>query len=92
MEFRLSEPKMGGQVEIDWKDVKRTSKVVIDRRNKAGLGEIRDTKLAWKSTQSRRVEGNGNGGKNWRVVMLKRRRNRRIQCYGILLNVFIMFP
>lgn len=42
----------------------RTSKEAMDRWNKSGIEEIKDTKLARKSTLSRRVNGKGCGGRN----------------------------
>jgi len=44
-------------------ETKRTSKEVMDRWNKTGLRETRDTKLGRKSTKSKRVEGGVGGGK-----------------------------
>jgi len=63
-EVRLREPKSGSRVKTNREETKRTSKEATDRWNKAGLGEIRDTKLGRKSTQSRRVEEFVGGGKN----------------------------
>jgi len=51
-------------VETHREETKRTSKEAMDRWNKAGLRETKDTILRRKSTISRRVEGGVNGDKN----------------------------
>jgi len=51
-------------METNREETKRTSKEVMDRWNKAELGEIRDTKSGRKITQSRRVEEGFGDGKN----------------------------
>jgi len=74
-------------------ETKRTSKEVMDRWNKTGLRETRDTKLGRKSTKSRRVERDIGSGKNSsRVVMPEKRRYRHnIGRLGYYCSILIFY-
>lgn len=62
---RLRIPKCGGRVKIHREETERTSKEAMDRKNKAELRKIWDTKLGRKSIKSKRVEGDVGGGKTF---------------------------
>lgn len=49
----------------------------MDRWNKTGFGEIRDTKLKRKNAQMSRKDRGVNGGKNWVVMPMKKKKKKK---------------
>lgn len=64
MNIGLRISRSGSRMKAYMEETNRMSNEEINRWNKAGLREIRDTKLEEESTKLRRVEGGVGGGKN----------------------------